>query len=243
MLGLKSLEAKIFPKEVAAQIIGYNYKTNNVAATVNGKEASMPMDDISIYKNNNKSVVYLNRLLGTEVKCEVVGYDDMYILSRKKLMDKKVKQYQVDDIVEATVVSFSDRALYLEFDEGLSGIMYFTEITSAKLRKPSDLYSIGDKITCKIIKKKDTYFELSRLKLYDQVSLYINRGDIVQCKITKKLDDESGYFVELIANPKYSGIFDINQNNKNNIYNVGDNISLRVLDINEKKQLRLRTLI
>lgn len=243
MISLKSLEAKVFPKEVAAQIIGYNYKTNVATATVNGKEASMPLEDISVYQNNNNNVIYLNSLLGREVKCEVVGYNDMYILSRKKLMSKKIKKYQINDVVEATVVSASDRALYLEFDEGLSGIMYLKEITSAKVKKPLDLYSIGDKITCKIIKKKDNFFELSRIKLYKQVSLDVNRGDTVQCKITKKLDDGSGYFVELISNPNYSGIFDINSYNRKNKYIVGNNISLRVLDVNEKKQLRLRTFL
>lgn len=234
-------------KEVSAFILDYDSNTKNIIAQVNGKRAMIALNDISIYpkasiKDENIDNLYFNRLLGKQINCEVIGFKDGYILSRAKLMEKKIQKYQKGDIVVATIISASDKALYLEFDEGLSGIMYINQITSAKLKKPLDIYSFNDTIKCKIIKKKDGYFELSRLDLYKSVNLNLKYGDKVKCKITKKLDDGSGYFVEVISNPNISGIFDINNYNRNNRYKVGKIIDLRIVEINNKNQLRLRTL-
>lgn len=235
-------------KEVVATVLGYDYVTKNVVAKVRDTEASIALEDISIYqkayknKDQNINGDYLHKLLGSQIRCEVIGFDKGYILSRAKLMEKRSNKYNKGDIVEATVVNASDKALYLEFDEGLSGIMYINQLTSSKVNKPLDLYEIGDKIKCQIIKKNDeyNYFELSRLELYKAITLDLQCGKTITCKITQKLKDGTGYFVEVMSNPLYSGIFDLNVHNKNNKYVVGDSIRLRVVEI-KGKQLRLRT--
>ena len=233
-------------KEVAATVLGYDYVDKCLVAKVKDTGATIALEDISIYqklsmnKDNNINGDYLHRLLGSQIKCEVIGYDKGYILSRAKLMQKRVEKYNKGDVVEATVVSASEKALYLEFDEGLSGIMNLNQMTSAKVHRPLDIYSIGDKIKCKIIKKKDGYFELSRLELYKFVTLDLQRGNLIKCRITKKLDDNSGFYVEVISNPQYSGIFDLTTYNKNNKFEIGSTINLRIAKINGQ-QLRLRT--
>ena len=233
-------------KEVAATVLGYDYVTKNVVAKVRDTEALIALEDISIYqkayrnKDENINSDYLHKLLGSQIRCEVVGYDKGYILSRAKLMQKRLEKFNKGDIVEAIIVSASDKALYLEFDEGLSGIMYINQLTSSKVNKPLDLYNLGDKIKCQIIKKRDGFFELSRLELYKFVALDLQCGKTISCKITQKLKDGTGYFVEVMSNPLYSGIFDLNTYNRNNKYIVGDTIKLRVVEI-KGKQLRLRT--
>lgn len=233
-------------KEVVATVLGYDYVSKCVVANVRGTNAFIPWEDISIYQkvytnhDSNINNDYIHRLLGTPVRCEIIGYNKGYILSRARVMQKRLDKFNKGDIVEAVVVSASDKALYLEFDEGLSGIMYINQLTSSKVNKPLDLYSIGDKIKCKIKKKRDSFFELSRLDLYSLVSLDLQCGKTIQCKITQKLKDGSGYFVEVKSNPLYSGIFDLNSYNKNNKYAVGDDIKLRIVEV-KGKQLRLRT--
>ncbi len=227
--------------EVFATIVKYDYKTNTIIAKVGNKKAIIKPEDISIYQTR-KNKGYIFTLLGTTFKCHVENYskDEGYILSRAKIMEETSKIYNKGDVVNATVVSASDKALYLEFAEGLSGIMYLNDITSAKLKKPLDLFNVGDKIKCIITKKRGDLFELSRTKLYTQ-PLKIKNGKKVLCTITKKLDDNSGYFVEVFKNPNYSGIFDLTEDNISNKYSVGKNIRLRVIQIKPKKQLKLRT--
>lgn len=230
-------------KEVLATILGYNYEDNTVIAQVNGQKAIIKQEDISIYQNK-KNFNYIFTLIGQNIKCIVKSYtkENGYILSRAKVMEKELNKYDKGDTVIATVVSASDRALYLEFGEGLSGIMYLNQITSAKLKKPLDLFKLGDTIKCVITKKRGSYFELSRIGVYNYITLNIKNGNKVLCRITKKLDDNSGYFVEVKKNPQYSGIFDLTDENMNNTYKVGENIPLRVVEVKNKKQLRLRTI-
>ena len=95
---------------------------------------------------------------------------------------------------------------------------------------------------CKILKKQDDgKFLLSRISLYKDFNYNVSVGNIVRCRITQKVKEDPGYFVEVVENPLYSGIFDINQYNKNNIYNIGDEISLRVVEVKGNKQLKFRT--
>ena len=55
---------------------------------------------------------------------------------------------------------------------------------------------------------------------------------------TKKLDDNSGYFVELVLNPLYSGIVDMAREARN--FQIGQEVDLRVFDVDEKRHLKLR---
>ncbi len=230
-------------KEVFAKILKYNFENNTIIAQVNGEKAIIKPEDISIYQNQ-QNVGYIFSIMGSTVKCMVESYSrkNGYILSRAKLMENKLKKYDKGDVITATVVSSSDKALYLEFDEGLSGIMHLKEITSSKFKNPLDLFKIGDILKCVITKKSGPYFKLSRIKAYNYITLNIRSGKEVLCKITKKLDDNSGYFVEVLKNPQYSGIFDLTEENMNNTYTIGENIPLKVVQVKDNKQLRLRTI-
>lgn len=142
-------------KEVTATILGYNYKDNTVVAQVEEQKAIIRPEDISIYQSK-QNTGYIFSLIGSTIKCTVESFSkkDGYILSRSKFMAKEAEKYNKGDVVTATIVSSSDKALYLEFDEELSGIMYLSELTTAKIEKPLDLFKIGDKIRCVITKKE-----------------------------------------------------------------------------------------
>ncbi len=229
-------------KEVQAQITSYDFVTNSLVAQVKDKRAYIALEDISIYqtKDTNEDV---HKLLGSTINATVIKENkDDILLSRKAYMAKRIEKYQKGDEVTATIMSASDNALYLEFDEGLVGKMYTNQITSSKVDKPLDLYNIGDKIKCVIHKKQDDgRFLLSRLSLYKNVDLNVKYGNILKCKITQKLRENTGYFVEVLSNPLYSGIFDIDENNMYKCYNVGDTVNLRVVGVKQDKQIRFRT--
>lgn len=243
----KVLELLTKDKEVQCEIVDYDFETKQLIAQMNNKRALIALEDISLYQKNavtneNIDSEYFQRLLGTYTRALIKGYkNNSIILSRAELMKKRIEKYATGDVVIATVTSADSNALYIEFDEGLAGKIYTNQLTSSKLKQPLDLYRIGDKIKCKITKiKENNYFELSRIELYKKVSVNIKRGESVKCKITKKLDDDSGYFVELASNPLYSGIFDITKTNAHKNYIIGQTINLKVLDIDNKRHLKLR---
>ena len=243
---LRSTISMLLTKEKEVQAIVLNVDNNGyLIAQVRNERAVRAViapEDISMYQKDENN--QLRRLLGSTIHASVIGKDkEKLLLSRKDLMQRKFDTYKPGDIVEATINSFADNAMYLEFDEGLIGKMYTNQITSAKVERPMDLYDIGDKVKCVIVKKQpDGRFLLSRLSYYkNNNNLNIQNGDILKCKITQKLRENSGYFVEVTSNPNFSGIFDINKHNCKINYRVGDTISLRVVDVKGNKQLRFRT--
>lgn len=224
--------------EVQAKVLNYDFVTENLIAQIGNKRALIAPEEISVYRNTLDSDKH--KLIGSTINCIIEGFKgDDILLSRRKLMQRKIDKYEKGDIVEATITSACDNALYFEFDEGLVGKMHITELTASKLNKPFDIYNVGDKIKCAITKKQeDGRFLLSRLSLYKACELNAHIGSIVKCKITQKLRENPGYFVEVIENPTYSGIFDINEFNQYNIYNIGDILSLRLVEFKSKKQLK-----
>lgn len=240
---LRSTISMLLTKEKEVQAIVLNVDNNGyLIAQFRNERAVIAPEDISMYQKDENN--QLRKLLGSTIHASVIGKDkENILLSRKNLMQRKFDTYKPGDIVEATINSFSENAMYLEFDEGLIGKMYTNQITSAKVERPMDLYDIGDKVKCVIVKKQpDGRFLLSRLSYYkNNNNLNIQNGDILKCKITQKLRENSGYFVEVTSNPNFSGIFDINKHNCKINYRVGDTISLRVVDVKGNKQLRFRT--
>ncbi len=233
-------------KEVQALVVGYDYSTGNVIAQVDEQRALIAPEDISIYQKNLNNKEEIHRILGTTVSCTVLGKnrDNDILLSRRSLMQKKLSSYKKGDVIEGVVYSASSKALYLSFDGGLSGILYTNKLTSSQVERPLDLYNIGDRIRCVItnIRQEDGFFDLSRLELYKQVHLDIQIGNILKCRITKKEQSNTGYYVEVLANPAISGIFDINQFNEHIKYKVGQILDLRVVNFRNQKQLKLRTI-
>ena len=230
-------------KEVRAVILNIDPITGDLIAQVNNERAIIAPQNITMYQFGDEDS-QIKRLLGTTIHANVIGRDNKNILlSRKDLMKKQFDTYQMGDIVEATITSFADNAMYLQFGEGLVGKMYTNQITSAKVERPMDLYDIGDVIKCRIVKKQDDgRFQLSRLSYYKhRENIIIECGNILKCKITQKLRENSGYFVEVMSDPNYSGIFDINKHNRNRNYRVGETINLRVVDVKAGNQLRFRT--
>lgn len=231
-------------KEVRAVILNIDPITGDLIAQVNNQRAIIAPKNISMYEAYGNEDSNVKRLLGSTIHANVIGRDNKnIILSRRDLMQRQFENHQVGDIVEATVQSFADNAMYLQFGEGLIGKMYTNQITSAKVEKPIDLYNIGDIVKCRIVKKQaDGRFQLSRLSYYkNRENINIECGNILKCKITQKLHENSGYFVEVMSDPNYSGIFDINKHNCNRKYRVGDTLNLRVVDVKSRNQLRFRT--
>lgn len=229
-------------KEVQYMVIDID-ENGIIVEDKNNNTYTISKDDISMYQKNNKDIMdkkYVSRLLGTYITVIMLKKNKEIILSRALYMKKRMQNYKIGDEVIATVVSADSKAIYIEFDEGLSGKIYANQLTSSKVRQPLDIYNVGDNIKCKITKiREDGYFELSRIEMYKGKLFTVKRGEYVQCKITKKLDDNSGFFVELILNPLYSGILDITKETAQK-FNVGQVVDLRVLDVDDKKHLKLR---
>lgn len=227
-------------KEVQAEVV--DICSNGLIVSYNNKEMLVTWEDLTIYKKQLDTVDQnkFSKMIGQTITFLMIKKGKELQLSRSSYMKDQLNKIRVGDTVIATVTSAGNGALYMVLPNGLEGKIYAKELTSSKIRQPLDIYNIGDNIKCKVTRiREDGYVDLSRIELYKGNSFEVKRGEYVRCKITKRLDDNSGYFVELVLNPLYSGIFDINRDTIKN-YKVGQEVDLKVLDVDDKKHLKLR---
>ena len=226
-------------KEIQAEVV--DISKEGLIVEYENNEVLVSWEDLTIYSKQLDAVDQKRfaKMIGTNIKLLMIKKNSQMILSRALYMKKQLEKTKVGDIVVAKVASAGSTALYMLLPNGLEGKIYTKELTSSKVRQPLDIYNVGDNIKCKVTKVRENgYLDLSRLDLYKGKSFEVKRGEYVRCKITKKLDDNSGYFVELVLNPLYSGIVDMAREARN--FQIGQEVDLRVFDVDEKRHLKLR---
>lgn len=59
--------------------------------------------------------------------------------------------YPVGGIVKGTITNITDFGLFVEVEEGIEGLVHVSELSSKKIKSPSEIYKEGEEIQAKII--------------------------------------------------------------------------------------------
>lgn len=166
---------------------------------------------------------------------------------RQKQLDEIWSTLQVDDIVEGTVMRFTDYGAFVDLG-GIDGLLHISEISWGKLKHPDEVLEIGQKIRVKILSMNREKGKISLgLKqttpepwsvIGDKYHVdQIVEGKVVQLK-------EYGAFVEL--EPGLDGLVHISEVANKRVNNIGDeltvgqDVSAKILDIDtERKRISL----
>ena len=120
-----------------------------------GVEGLIHLSDLAWHRVNDPSEVVSE---GDQVTVYVASIDKK--AGRIGLVLKKVEEdpwkgmtdyYKVDDLVEGTVVRLTDFGAFVEIEAGIEGLVFLTEISSQRVRKPSDVLKVGDKVQAIIL--------------------------------------------------------------------------------------------
>ena len=149
----------------------------------------------------------------------------------------------VGDVIEGTVMRFTDYGAFVDIG-GIDGLLHISEISWGKLRHPREVLEIGQKIQVKILSmnQEKGKISLGLKQLSPEPWSVINEnykvGDIVKGKVVQI--KEYGAFVEL--EPGLDGLVHISQiaprrvNNIADEVSIGDEVSTRILDIDEERR-------
>ena len=66
-----------------------------------------------------------------------------------------IEKYSVGDIVTGTVVNLQDFGAFVKLEVGVDGLVHVSQIANEHVNKPSDVLSLDDKVTVKIIDIKE----------------------------------------------------------------------------------------
>lgn len=114
----------------------------------------------------------LQPYLGKKLTVRVITVDrekEKLVLSAKEILKEQVKEehdHKVAMIVpgtvlEGTVESLQTYGAFVDLKDGLSGLVHISQICQKRIRKPSEVLKVGDKVKVKVLNTNDGKISLS----------------------------------------------------------------------------------
>ncbi|MEK7164421.1 MAG: S1 RNA-binding domain-containing protein [Patescibacteria group bacterium] len=156
--------------------------------------------------DRNRILDRLKSYIGQSFKVKVITLkeqEEKLIVSEKQAWEKEqnqlLAQYKVGSEVEGVVTGVVDFGAFVEFGDGLEGLVHISELAWQRIDNPSDIVKVGDKIKAKIISLDDNRVSLSIKQMmsdpWRDVGNKYKVGQIVSGKVLKL--SPYGAFVEL----------------------------------------------
>ena len=224
-------------------------------ATVEGLPCFMPSSQIDV-----RPLKKVDHLMNTPVKVIATRIDKNrgnVCVSRRAVLEKSknaeiteaLKNIKVNDIIDNAIVkATTDWGIFLDIN-GVDALLHVSDLSHGRVKKPSDLVSIGQKIKVKIIKidEKTNRVSASVKALtedpYENIDKKYKIGEIYEGIVTKIMD--YGCFIKiedgvegLIHNSELDWT---NRNVKpSKILSVSKNIKFKIVNIDkESKRISL----
>ncbi len=243
-------------KIIAAKIISAN--KGGLMARVGHVVGFLPVSQLTTEHyprveggDKNKILEKLNQLVNKSLEVKVIDVseeDEKLIVSEKAAWEERQKdlleKYKVGTVVEGTVTGVVDFGAFVEFDEGLEGLVHISELAWQRIENPHDLVKIGDKVKAEIIAVDGSKISLSIKKLQEdpwkKAAERYKVGDIVKGKVLKV--NPFGLFVEL--DEEIHGLAHVSElsdkpvEDPTTIAKPGDEMEFKIISI-ESEQHRL----
>lgn len=201
--------------------------------------------------DKNKILEKLNQLVNKSLDVKVIDVseaDEKLIVSEKAAWEEKQKsvlaKYTAGTTIEGTVSGVVDFGAFVEFGEGLEGLVHISELAWQRIEDPHDIIKVGDKVKAEIIGVDGSKISLSIKKLQEdpwkKAAQRYKVNDIVKGKVLKV--NTFGLFVEL--DKEIHGLAHVSElSDKPNVdptklANIGDEMEFKIISI-EADQHRL----
>ena len=261
LLSKKKLEVNAHWTEITEALENKTIINVKVVKQVNGgviaayKEVSgfIPLSQIS-----DKYIENADEFMGQELAVRVTRVDmkrGRAVFSHKAVLaeekQKKIEavwnSLQVDDVVEGTVMRFTDYGAFVDLG-GIDGLLHISEISWGKLKHPQEVLQIGDKVKVKILSMNAEKGKISlglkqtQPEPWSVINEKYQVGEIVEGKVVQI--KEYGAFVEL--EPGLDGLVHISEVANKRVTNIaeeleiGQAVSAKILEIDtERKRISL----
>lgn len=257
LLSRKKLEISANWNEIVEAYENKTVLEVTVTRTVNGgviaeyKEVSgfIPLSQLS-----DRYVEDASEFVGQTMEVKVSRVDQrrnravfshkMFLNEEKEKLVKEIwENLNVDDVVEGTVMRFTDYGAFVDIG-GIDGLLHISEISWGKLRHPQEVLSIGQKINVKVLSMNEEKGKISLgLKQntpepWSVIDENYEVGQVIQGKVVQI--KEYGAFIEL--EPGLDGLVHISEvahkrvGNINDELKVGEIVNARILEIDKDRR-------
>ncbi|WP_123054164.1 30S ribosomal protein S1 [Clostridium sp. JN-1] len=219
-----------------------------VVGFIEGIRVFMPASQISL-----AYVKDLNSVVGKTIKVKIIEFEkekEEVVVSGKKVEEEhlKVKKDELWNTIKAgekregVVVRLTNFGAFVDLG-GVDGLVHLSELSWKRVKKASDVVSVGDKVEVYVL---DVDREKNRISLslkdvsedpWNNVSSKFKAGDIVEGTVSKVVD--FGAFVEIMDGVE--GLVHLSQISEDRILKAsdalkaGDKVKVKILDIDSEK--------
>lgn len=186
-----------------------------------------------------------DNLLGVELELKVLEADpkrnklilsqrQVFAQQREMVVDEVLSNLEIDQVVTGEVVRIADFGAFVDIN-GIDGLLPISEISWQRIKHPSDVISLGEKVEVKIIKIDN---DLKRISLslkrmgtnpWDEIADKFQEGDVIKGTVNKVTS--FGAFINI-----YPGVeallpsAEMKDENENpfNVYRSGDEIDVLI---------------
>jgi small subunit ribosomal protein S1 len=194
--------------------------------------------------DKNRILELLQRFVGTSLRAKVIDVNEIeekLIVSEKAAWEEKQHEilsgFEVGQVVSGKVTGIVDFGCFVEFGQGLEGLVHISELAWQRVDNPHDFIKVGDHVDAKIIGIEGTKISLSIKKLVEDpwnkaVEKY-SVGQVVKGKVIKL--NPYGAFVQL--DPQIQGLAHISElsdkriTSPADVVKEGDDMKFKILSI------------
>ena len=196
--------------------------------------------------------IYLDR----EIEIRIVKFNESrknIVVSHKIILEDSLqeqrdalfKELEVGSILEGRVKNVTDFGVFVDLG-GIDGLLHITDLSWGRVNHPSEVLSMNDLITVKVIEydedRKRVSLGLKQLAPHpwEDVEIKFPIGNVVKGKVVSLTN--YGCFIEL--EPGVEGLVHVSEiswtkhiKNPSEVYNMGEEVDAKVLsiDIEDKK--------
>ncbi|MBI5285978.1 MAG: 30S ribosomal protein S1 [Deltaproteobacteria bacterium] len=230
---------------------GFNVDMKGVAAFLPGSHVDIgPVRDWDSFvgRTCNFKVLQFNKGKGNVIVSRRVAMEE----DREKAKIETMKVLTEDQVMEGTVKNITDYGAFIDLS-GIDGLLHITDMSWGRISHPSQIFSVGDKVTVKVLKfnkeegKVSLGFKQLKPDPWTTIQERYPTGTRVNGKVVSLTD--YGAFVEI--EERLEGLLHISEmswiklKHPSQRLRVGDMVEVMVLDVdtaNKKMSLGLKQL-
>jgi small subunit ribosomal protein S1 len=202
-------------QEVKEPIIGKIIDANKggLMVKVGNVNGFLPVSQLTTEKyprieggDKNKILTHLRQFIGQDVKVKIIDAnekDDKLIVSEKAAWEEKqqvlLEKYPIGTRVKGKITGIVDFGAFVEFADGLEGLVHISELAWQRIDHPRDIVKVGDEVEAEIIGIDDSKISLSIKRLKNDPWLSAAEKYKIGQKVSGKVlkINPFGAFVEL----------------------------------------------
>lgn len=124
--------------------------------------------------DKNRILEILQGFIGTSLKAKVIDVNEAQgklIVSEKAAWEEKqqdiLEEYKVGQVIKGKITGIVDFGCFVEFGEGLEGLVHISELAWQRVDDPRDFVKVGQEVEAKIIGIEGTKISLSLKQLVE----------------------------------------------------------------------------